>query len=177
MTAVSPLGRVLSLCVSVATVATLAGCASSPNQKKGGAVSDGPGSLAFARQQLQGTWTLTTLEVLNAAGQMQVVRAKAQLTYDEFANLNMKGVLEEPLPGQTTITDAPALVYTGRAVIDTQTHELILQSLETTVKADPSIEPAIKLAARRHYQVDGTALTVWVVNAQGKTSFRATYTK
>ena len=180
MSPVSPFGRVLSLCVSAATVSVMAGCASATPIRtpiEMGPVSEGPNTLAFARQQLQGTWTLTKLEVLNAAGQMQAVRAKAQLVYDEFANLSMKGVLEEPLPGQTTITDAPALVYSGRAVIDTEKHELVLQGVDASVKADPSIEAAIKLSARRRYQIEGATLTIWVVDALGKTTFRATYMK
>jgi hypothetical protein len=156
-----------------------AGCAPSARQRpvQGGAVAGGPGTLAFARQQLEGTWTLSKLEVLNAAGQMQAVRAKAQLTYDAFANLTMKGVLEEPLPGQSTITDAPALVYSGSAMIDTQRNELVLQGVKETVKPDPSLEAALALGARRKYAVEGNVLTISVVDPQGRTTLRATYAK
>jgi hypothetical protein len=48
----------------------------------------------------------------------------------------MKGVLEEPLPGETTVTDAPALVYSGRAVIDTARQELQLMGVESSIKPE-----------------------------------------
>ena len=105
------------------------------------------------------------------------MRAKAQLTYDAFGNLTMKGVLQEPLPGQATITDAPALVYSGKAVIDVAKQELVLTGVESSVTPDRSIQAALDLAARRKYVIAGHQLTLSVADAQGKITFRTTYTR
>jgi len=171
--------RLLAVTLAVAPALWLGACAASPRQRpvEGGPVSTGAGSLEATRRQLEGTWTLTTFEVLNQSGQLTAVRAKAQLSYDAFGNLTMKGVLEEPLPGETTVTSAPALVYSGRAVIDTARQELLFMGVEAGIKPDPSIEAAIALSARRKYAIEGNQLTISVVDAQGRTTTRATYTK
>ena len=169
----------LLISVTLASTVWLGACASSARQRpvEGRAVSTGPGSLEFTRRQFEGTWTLTKFEVLNASGQLTAVRAKAQLTYDAFGNLTMKGVLSEPLPGQTTITDSPALVYSGRAIIDTAKQELQLTGVNASIKPDPSIQAALALSARRKYAFEGNQLTISVVDAQGRTITWATYTK
>ena len=104
-------------------------------------------------RQLAGTWTLTRFEVLNAAGQLTAVRAKAQLTYDDFGNLSIKGVLEEPLPGQTSIGDAPALAYSGRATIDTARKELVLTGA-TSVEPSPEVLASIGMDQRTPLRTD-----------------------
>ncbi len=179
MSAKPSLSRMFTLGVVLFSAVGLGACASSARQRpvEGGPVNTGAGSLEYTRRQLEGTWTLTKFEVLNAAGQLTAVRAKAQLTYDAYGNLAMKGVLAEPLPGQTSVTDAPALVYTGRAVIDTAKQELQLTGVDASVKPDPSIQAALALSSRRKYAFEGNQLTISVVDAQGKTTSRATYTK
>ena len=171
--------RAAVACALLTAVAWLPGCAPSPRQRpvEGGPVNTGAGSLEATRRQLQGTWTLTRFEIANAAGQLTAIRAKAQLTYDSFGNLSIKGVLEEPLPGQATITDAPALMYSGRAVIDTAKQELVLLGLNATVEPDPAILAKIGLDARRRYAVTATTLTMSAMDAQGRTMSRATYAK
>ena len=154
-------------------------CAASERQRaiSAGPVDAGPGTSGAMRAQLAGTWTLTRFEVLDAAGQLTPVRAKAQLTYDTFGNLSIKGVLEEPLPGQKTVTDAPALMYTGRAVIDAVRQELVLMGVDASVEPDPSIVAKIALDARRKFTVTATDLTVSAMDAQGKVVSRASYRK
>ena len=166
-------------CLAMTGSMALAGCAASPRQRpiQGGPVNTGAGSLEHTRRQLEGTWTLTKLEVPNAAGTLVPVRAKAQLSYDAFGNLAMKGVLEEPLPGQATITDAPALVYSGRAVINTQQSELQLLGIDTSVRPDPTIEAAVAASSRRKYTLSDHELVITTVDAGGRTMLRATYTK
>lgn len=168
-----------ALCLAAGASLLLGACTASSRQRpvEGGPVNLGPGSLEFTRRQLEGTWTLAKLEVADAAGQLKAVRAKAQLTYDAFGNLTMKGVLQEPLPGQTTITDAPALVYAGKAVIDVAKQELVLTGVESSVTPDRSIQAALDLSARRKYVIAGNQLTLSVANAQGTTTFRTTYTR
>lgn len=168
-----------ALGVVVVGCVLMTACAASERQRalSAGPVESGPGTVGAARAQLAGTWTLTKFEVLNAAGQLTPVRASAQLIYDTFGNLSIKGVLEEPLPGQTTVTDAPALMYTGTAVIDAVKQELVLMGLNATVEPDPSILAKIGMDARRKFAVSGTELVMSATDAQGKVTSRATYRK
>ena len=154
-------------------------CAPSARQRpvEAGPVNTGAGSLEATRRQLEGTWILSKFEVTNAAGQLVAVRAKAQLSYDAFGNLTIKGVLLEPLPGQKTVTEAPALQYAGKAMIDTAKHELVLVGMEASVQPDPAILAKIGMDARRKYDVTATQLTMSAMDAQGRVSSRATYTK
>lgn len=175
----SPKVRALSSAVVVASCLLITGCAASERQRaiSAGPVETGAGTSGATRAQLAGTWTLTKFEVLNAAGQLTPVRAKAQLTYDTFGNLSIKGVLEEPLPGQASVTAAPALMYTGRAVIDAPRQELVLMGLDATVEPDPSIVAKIAMDARRKFTVTASELTVSAMDAQGKIVSRASYRK
>lgn len=170
--------NVMNHCLVVVVVTALSGCAASPRQRpiSAGPVDTGAGSLESTRRQLAGTWTLTRFEVVNAAGQLTPVRAKAQLTYDDFGNLSIKGVLEEPLPGQTTIGDAPALAYSGRATIDTVRKELVLTGA-TSVEPSPEVLASIGVDQRRRFELTDTSLTMSAVDAQGRVTSRATYRK
>jgi hypothetical protein len=163
----------------VASCVFMAACAASERQRvvSAGPAETGIGTSTAVRNQLAGTWTLTKFEVLDAAGQLTPVRAKAQLTYDTFGNLSIKGVLEEPLPGQKTVTEAPALMFTGRAVIDAPRQELVLMGIDATVEPDPSILAKIGIDARRKFTVTPTDLTMSAMDAQGKVVSRATYRK
>jgi hypothetical protein len=163
----------------IGSCVVMTACAASERQRaiSAGPVEAGPGTVGAVRAQLAGTWTLTRFEVLNTAGQLTPVRAKAQLTYDTFGNLSIKGVLEEPLPGQKSVTDAPALMYTGRAVIDAARQELVLTGLDATVEPDPAILAKIGIDARRKYAITDTELVMSAVDAQGKVTSRATYRK
>ncbi len=176
---ISPKLRAALGATVVAWCCLMTACAASERQRAIGAgpVDAGPGTTTALRAQLAGTWTLTKFEVLNAAGQLTAVRAKAQLTYDTFGNLSIKGVLEEPLPGQKTVTDAPALIYTGRAVIDPARQELVLMGVDVSVEPDPSIVAKIAMDARRKFTVSATDLTVSAMDAQGRVVSRASYRK
>ena len=169
-------------CVVLVVVNALAlgACAASSRQRpvSMGDVNTGAESLAATRKQFEGTWTLTKFEVADQAKQFVPVRAKAQLTYDAFGNLSIRGVLEEPLPGQQTVTDAPALAYTGKAVIDTVRKEMVLTGTSATVEPDPTLLDKIGLESRRKYEFggDGT-LTISIMNAGGGVISRATFRK
>jgi hypothetical protein len=156
-----------------------AGCAKSERQRPVGLgpVGTGAGSLEFTRRQLMGAWTLSKFEVADSTGKLVPVRAKAQLTYDDFGNLTIKGVLLEPLPGQTSVTDAPALAYTGKAMIDTAKQDIVLVGMEASVQPDPAILAKLGMDARRHYEVTDKQLTMTARDAQGHNTSRATYTR
>ena len=155
--------RASSIALMVSSSVALGACAASSRQRPVGMgdVSTGTESLAATRKQLEGTWTLTRFEVADNTGQLITVRAKAQLTYDAYGNLSIRGVLEEPLPGQKTVTEAPALAYTGKAVIDTARKEMVLtgtsastatnsyaRSIIASAITDSSIEKCCPMQAR-----------------------------
>src|SRR6185436_2039194 len=151
---------------SVATVLScvlLSACAASSRQRPVGMgdVNTGTESLAATRKQLEGTWTLTKFEVADNTG-----------------NLSIRGVLQEPLPGQKTVTDAPALAYTGKAAIDTVRKEMVLTGTNATVEPDPSLLAKIGPELRRRYEfgADGT-LTISILNASGGITSKATFRK
>jgi hypothetical protein len=171
--------RVSVLATLVAGTLLFGACAASPRQRPVGVgdVSSGQGSLEATRKALEGTWTLTQFEVAGAGGKLTPVRAKAQLTYDGFGNLSIKGVLEEPLPGQTTVTDQPALAYTGRVVIDTVRQEMVLMGTNSTVEPDASILAKIGLESRRKYTLNLDNLTIAVMDAKGGITSRSTFRK
>jgi hypothetical protein len=168
---------------SVAAVVTcallLAACAASSRQRPVGMgdVNTGTESLAATRKQLEGTWTLTKFEVADTTGKLVPIRAQAQLTYDGFGNLSIRGVLQEPLPGQKTVTEAPALAYTGKAVIDTVRKEMVLTGTNATVEPDPSLLAKIGPEFRRRYEFGDGTLTISVMNANGGATSRATFRK
>jgi len=168
---------------SVAAVVTgallLAACAASSRQRPVGMgdVNTGTESLAATRKQLEGTWTLSKFEVADNTGKLVPIRAQAQLTYDGFGNLSIRGVLQEPLPGQKTVTEAPALAYTGKAVIDTVRKEMVLTGTNATVEPDPSLLAKIGPEFRRRYEFGDGTLTISVMNANGGATSRATFHK
>ena len=176
---ISSLLRASSVAAVLMCVLMLAACAASSRQRpvSMGDVNTGAESLAATRKQLEGTWTLTRFEVADNTGRLIAVRAKAQLTYDAFGNLSIRGVLEEPLPGQQTVTESPALAYTGKAVIDTVRKEMVLTGTNATVEPDPSLLAKIGPELRRRYEFGEGTLTISVMNANGGATSRATFRK
>ena len=176
---ISSLVRASTVVVLISSALALGACAASPRQRPVGMgdVSTGADSLAATRKQLEGTWTLTRFEVADSTGQLVAVRAKAQLTYDAFGNLSIRGVLEEPLPGQKTVTESPALAYTGKAVIDTARKEMVLTGASATVEPDPSLLAKIGPEMRRRYEFGDGTLTISIMNASGGAMSRATFRK
>ena len=176
---ISSLVRASSIALMISSAIVLDACAASPRQRPVGVgdVNTGLGSLEATRRQLEGTWTLTQFEVADATGRLVPVRAKAQLTYDAYGNLSIRGVLEEPLPGQKTVTDAPALAYTGKAIIDTARKEMVLTGTSATVEPDPSLLEKIGPEMRRRYEFGDGTLTISVINASGGATSRATFRK
>ena len=171
--------RASAVALILSSAFLLAACAASSRQRPVGMgdVSTGVDSLAATRKQLEGTWTLTKFEVADNTGQLIAVRAKAQLTYDAFGNLSIRGVLEEPLPGQKTVTESPALAYTGKAVIDTARKEMVLTGTSATVEPDPSLLAKIGPEMRRRYEFGEGTLMISVLNANGGATSRATFRK
>jgi hypothetical protein len=166
------------LVAALSSVVAITACATaSPRQRPldAGPVETGSGSLQATRRQLEGTWTLTRFEVADAAGKLTPVRARAQLTYDGFGNLSIRGNLEEPLPGQTSVGEEPVLAYTGKALIDTAKQEMVLTGTEASVEPSPELLAKIGLESRRKYAFNDGTLTISVMDAAGAITSRATF--
>jgi hypothetical protein len=62
---------------------------------------------------VEGTWSLASLEVVDASGGRRKVNASGQLSYDVFGNMAVRGVIEDPALRSTLVLD-----FNGRIVID-----------------------------------------------------------
>jgi hypothetical protein len=157
--------------------AVLCGCAPAPLYKpiKGGPVDAGPGSLEAVRRQLEGTWTLTSYEVYQD-GKRRRLPASAHLSYDEFGNLTLDGELRQP---DATAPQRPLLLnYSGRAVIDVANRELRLLDVEATGDAlSPALEEQTSPTNVRRYDIRGSVLTLTIVDASGRPTAAAAWTK
>jgi len=153
----------------VAVVATVAigawGCHAAPVQKPlaGGPVQTGPGSLEATRRALEGTWTLQTLEVVDARGTHRKVKASGQLMYDAFGSMNVRGVAEDP-----ALTDTLVIDFQGRIVIDTVRHEFYPADLVSDRPVDPSQIVPISPDKVRRYELSGNSLVVTYIDKDAK---------
>jgi len=155
-----------TLVAAVATVAIGAwGCHAAPVQKPlaGGPVQTGPGSLEATRRALEGTWTLQTLEVVDARGTHRKVKASGQLMYDAFGSMNVRGVAEDP-----ALTDTLVIDFQGRIVIDTVRHEFYPADLVSDRPVDPSQIVPISPDKVRRYELSGNSLVVTYIDKDAK---------
>jgi hypothetical protein len=145
-------------------VAAVSACAPAPRQRpvELGPVDTGQGTLAAARQYLEGRWTLVSYEVF-PPGQPPVKLAGAgTLSYDGFGNLNMEIRVDEPTAerlARAGVPSAKGVISTnGRTVVDMQA-----RTLTYVLEGQPPFgAPSGPLALNRprHWQVDGNVLTL-----------------
>lgn len=92
----SPQRYVTVLAMAVIAGSFFAACQAAPRQRpvEMGPVDKGPGSLGAVRKQLEGTWTLVSLETYHERGPAVLVKATGQLIYDQYGNLTIKGIVE-----------------------------------------------------------------------------------
>ena len=128
-----------ALALVLATLALAWGCAAAPRrgQIPIGDIESGPGSLTATRKALEGTWTLDSLEVIDAAGVRRPVKSGGQLTYDDFGNMTIRGVIEDPALKGSLVLD-----YTGRITIDNVKHEFYPADLQSDRPVDESRDRA-----------------------------------
>src|SRR5262245_5577152 len=152
---------------ALALLASCAGCAPAPINRpiKVGDVNTGANSVEAVRRQFQGTWTLEQYYVYEGDKRRRL-DAKAELVYDEFGNLKMRGELKHPTPSQP----APVLLnFSGRAVIDPNTRQMRLMAVNSTGDAIPSaIADQVDPASLRHYEFQGSNLWLTISGADGK---------
>ena len=162
-------GRPARRAVAAATVLigaiALASCTKAPRQKPMlmGDVNAGAGSLEATRKALEGNWTLVSLNVVDASGAQKPVKAKAQLSYDAYGSLTIKGVVEDD-PSKTPIL----LDYSGRIVIDTQKKLFYPADLVENRPVDEQRLAAVAPDKARKYEIAADMLTITYMDAAGK---------
>jgi hypothetical protein len=161
--------RLAAAFVIVGMAAGIGGCKSAPRQRpvKMGDVDTGAGSLQDVRNQLKGKWTLASLNAIDAAGKSDPVKANGILTYDEFGNLEIQAVIDDP-----RLKDRLRLDYSGRIVIDTAKKEFRTAEVEAGLAANRDAVDLGRVAPDkvRRYELTGDQFTVTYLDAAGKPS-------
>ena len=136
----------------------LAGCAAAPRQKplRTTAVDTGAASPAAVRKQLEGTWSLVSFTVFDAAGTPKAVQATGRLTYDAYGNLELSGSLPDPAAAGA---GANALAMKGRAVVDAGGQRLVLADVSGNVSPD-ALPTTMAPDKVRHYAFEGDTLSL-----------------
>lgn len=168
-------GSVFEQILIGALLAVTVACAAAPRSRpvKMGDVDTSSGTTEFVRRQLAGRWQLTTLTIYSATGQATNVPADAEMTYDDFGNLNIRGQLKTGTPGDIP----PILRQSGRAVIDAQKHQLRLMETEGDAITQRPVSDAIDVDHVRLYEFTNQGLTLTTVDAAGKKTAAALWRK
>jgi hypothetical protein len=141
------------------------GCKAGPTGRpvRTGPVDTGPGSLEATRRTLEGSWTLASLEVVDAGGARRPVKATGQLTYDAFGNMSIRGVIEDAAAKNSLVLD-----YDGRIIIDTAKQEFYADNLASDRPVDPGKIAPIAADKIRRYELTPNSFAVTYVDASGK---------
>ena len=174
----SPQRRFLGvLWTTVLAGGLLAGCQASPRQRpiELGPVDKGAGSLDAVRKQLEGTWTLVSLETYPEAGPAVLAKATGQMTYDHYGNVTFKGTVEGS--GGASAPDASRyLNLKGRAVIDPATERLWVVEGESDLSGG-TLPPPVSADKVRYYEFSGDVLKMSVKDAAGRVTAKVTWKK
>jgi hypothetical protein len=145
-------------------------CAAAPSQRpmKAGPANQGPGSITAARAYLEGRWSLESFEVYPPGKPAITLKTSGTLSYDEFGNLKMDIRADQASSdllraAGVEIVDG-VISSSGRTVVDMQN-----QTLTYVLKGQPPKASGPLAANRpRHWQVEGTLLTVTTLDAAGQ---------
>ena len=170
--------KLLPVILAALAVAICVSCQAQPRQRPLdiGPVTSGEGTVEFERRRLQGTWQLDRFEVVDSSGNNWVVKAQANLTYDEYGNLRVEGKLLEPLPGQKALAH-PLLGYNGAIVIDPDRHQFRLMDTQSVGKIDPALGGAIATSNLRRYELTPNTLKIWYLAPDGKPTAVASFSR
>ena len=153
--------------VLLATLILISACAGGPRQRPIpiGPVETGEGSLAAARKELQGSWALTSLDVIDASGGRNPVKANGALSFDAFSNLVISARIDDPRLEKTLPLD-----FTGRIVINPDKRLFYPADVEGAPdhKVDPKALGPVSSDKIRQYTVTGDTLVVTYLDAGGK---------
>ena len=148
----------------------LQACSSAPSQRpvKLGPVDKGAGSINAARAYLEGRWTLESFEVYPPGKPPITLKGSGTLSYDEFGNLKMDIRADQASSdvlraAGVEITDG-VISSNGRTAVDMQNHTLtyIIEGQK------PSATGPLAVNRPRHWQVEGTLLTLTTQDDAGK---------
>jgi len=156
----------LAIVIGVAAAALSAtGCAqnNSVRSERIGLANTGPGSLNATRKALEGTWTLESLEMVDAQGARRPVKASGQLTYDAYGNMNVRGVIEDPSERAPIVLD-----YQGRILIDTAKLQFYPADLASDRPVQPGQAESIAPDKVRKYELTEGTFVVTYLDASAK---------
>ena len=162
--------RTIPACASLLVAAlSLGACHGSPSQRpvKLGPVDEGAGSLVAARTFLEGRWTLESFEVYPPGKPPIALKGSGTLTYDKYSNLQIDIRADQASSdllraAGMDITDG-VISSTGRTAIDLQN-----KTLTYVIQGQPTNTGPLAMNRPRHWQVDGTLLTVTTQDEAGK---------
>ncbi len=152
--------------VPLVVLVVLTACQARPRVRpiEAGPVNTDVGSTQWVRKQLEGTWTLSSLQMAGADGQLRPAAATATMTYDAYGNLEVKGAFAD---ASLSSSGGNVLDFTGRAVIDSQRGELRLLDVSQTEGDFARLAPELAAARVRAYEFSDSTLTFRVKNVQG----------
>jgi hypothetical protein len=169
----------LNLLVVALTAFTLAGCAAAPRARPIPTTRiDESNTVQAVRKQLEGTWTLVSLEFAAEDGRRATVQADGQLRSDAFGNLHVEYRLSDrgqvALEGLGFRTPNPVISTDGQVAIDTQQHRITYIPPDAATRAfDPDLAARraspFALETPRYYSIgDDGILTLTTRHASGK---------
>jgi hypothetical protein len=163
----TPAWAVVNLLLVVALAAAWS-CRGVPRQRpiELGDSATGPGSLADARQRLEGRWELVSARARNTQGQLVDVEARGSLIYDAFGNYISTGEIIDA-PGVAVPGDVFA--QKGRAVIDASQSKLWVKPDDMDDDVADQIPAHLAPEQVRRYAFDGDTLTLTTEDAEGST--------
>lgn len=156
---------------------SLAACASSPRQRpvSVGDVGDGPESLTWVRQQLQGQWMLASLAVDSEDGKKVNVDATGSLSMDAYGGLHI--IFRMTDQGQKALSSIgitspnPVLTTEGRAVIEPVKKQITFVGED--YKKQGGMDPA--LAAKRNNPFAVERIRYYAFNPDGTLTLSTKY--
>jgi hypothetical protein len=186
-------GKASTLIVLVTIACGMAACAAParPRQRPVPAadVESGTGTMSEVRRQLQGRWTLVSLNVTTEDGRKSAIDATGALNSDAFGGLEIEYRMSES--GQQSLASLgikspnPVVSTAGRVVIDAQRQQITYAADDFNTRAlgfDPDLAARranpFALERVRHYQFaeDGT-LTLTTRYDNGKDAAVARWKK
>ncbi len=155
--------RALALALVVAGAAAAA-CAPAPIKKPiyTGPLDTGPGTLAAARQYLEGRWTLVSFDAFPPGRDPVSIKATGVLVYDAYSNMSVDirtdAATAQALIGVGLPFENGVLATSGRTVVD-----MNARTITYIVEGGAAIGADAGLLASnrpRYWQVEGNTLTL-----------------
>src|SRR3954462_8613113 len=139
----------------------------------GGGAGAPSGSVEAARRQLEGTWTLVSLEAApQSGGQRAQITASGTLVYDEFGNLTIDAHTTDP-DAPVAAREGSIVSFKGRAVLDVPRSELQMMALTGNVDPNEVLSPE----RRRRYAFEGDQLTLTSFDTAGAIASISVWTR